>query len=208
MARAVMRTLNPQNRKTNPRVIDGVVQKKHNHTPTSTYWNTPQAVPVIDKERPGPGYRHYLGKRDVLHFIELLPDWPELSKGLDAVLLARRRRGAEAWYDVGVVGICAWDEDPWSVVRPSYYDDHKLIFARLGVPCEPKGKNYLCKFSEGTVRAYQLLHLFLHELGHHHDRMTSRRQRASGRGETYAEQYALRYEELIWARYFDEIGFD
>ena len=45
-------------------------------------------MPAIDKERPGPGHRHYLGKRHVVGFIELLPDWAELSKGLDAILLS------------------------------------------------------------------------------------------------------------------------
>ena len=203
-----IRTRNPQNRKTNPRVIDGVVQKKHNHTPTSTYWNTPQRFPVVDKERPGPGHRHYLGKQHVVGFIELLPDWAELSKGLDAVLLSAARRRSEGWYDLGVVGICAWPKDPWCVVDASYYEDHKQVFARLGVPCETKGEDYLCKFSESMVRACQLLHIFLHELGHHHDRMTTRRQRGTGRGETYAEEYALRHEQLIWARYADRFGIE
>ncbi len=203
-----IRTRNPQNRKTNPRVIDGVVQTKHNHTPTSTYWNTPQSFPVVDKERPGPGHRHYLGKQHVVGFIELLPDWAELSKGLDAILLSAARRRSEGWYDLGVVGICAWPKDPWCVVDASYYEDHKQVFARLGVPCETKGEDYLCKFSESMVRAYQLLHIFLHELGHHHDRMTTRRQRETGRGETYAEEYALRHEQLIWAHYADRFGIE
>src|SRR5436309_13449204 len=201
-----VRTRNPQNRKTNRLLIDGVVQRKHNHVPTATYWNTPQVIPVIDKERPGPGHRHYLGKRHVVGFIELLPDWAELSKGLDAILLSSARGNAEGWYDLGVVGICAWSKDPWCVVSSSYYDEHKPIFARLGVPCEPTGDRYLCKFSESTVRAYQLLHILLHELGHHHDRMTTRRKRGTGRGEGYAEEYALRYEEDIWSRYMDCFG--
>jgi len=139
---------------------------------------------------------------------ELPPDWAELSKGLDAVLLSAARRRSEGWYDLGVVGICAWPKDPWCVVDASYYEDHKQVFARLGVPCETKGEDYLCKFSESMVRAYQLLHIFLHELGHHHDRMTTRRQRETGRGETYAEEYALRHEQLIWAHYADRFGIE
>ena len=94
------------------------------------------------------------------------------------------------------------------MVDASYYEDHKQVFVRLGVPCETKGEDYLCKFSESMVRAYQLLHIFLHELGHHHDRMTTRRQRGTGRGETYAEEYALRHEQLIWARYADRFGIE
>jgi len=184
-----------------------VVQKKHNHTPTATYWNTPQRFPVIDKERPGVGHRHYLGKQHVTGFIELLPEWAELSKGLDAVVLSAAK-DCEGWYDLGVVGICAWPKDPWYLVGSRYYKAHSEILSRLGVPCEPRGTEYLCKFSESTVRAYQLLHIFLHELGHHHDRMSTRRRRGTGRGESYAEEYAIRNEHLIWSRYADQFGIE
>ena len=43
-------------------------------------------------------------------------------------------------------------------------------------------------------------HILLHEFGHHHDRMTTKSMRAS-RGEPYAEEYARRYEALIWKDY-------
>ena len=45
-------------------------------------------------------------------------------------------------------------------------------------------------WTEGQARAFQLLHVFLHELGHHHDLITTRRQLRGGRGEAYAERYA------------------
>ncbi len=196
------------NRKTNPRVIGGRVQKKHNHALTVTYWNTLQPIPVIDKERPGFGYRHYLRKKDVAAFLRLLPDWAELSQGLDAVLLAAGRSTGEGWYDVGIVGLCAWANDPWKVVTPEFYAEHELILTRLGVACEPQKEGYLCKFTAGAVRAYQLLHIFLHELGHHHDRMTTRRRCSSGRGESYAEYYAHRYEQEVWARYVETFALE
>ncbi len=49
--------------------------------------------------------------------------------------------------------------------------------------------------------AVQNLHILLHELGHHHDRITTRSRRRASRGESYAEQYARTYEERIWADY-------
>lgn len=52
----------------------------------------------------------------------------------------------------------------------------------------------------------QLRHILLHELGHHHDRMTTRSQFESSRGENYAEQYALRYADGIWDEYFRLFG--
>ena len=60
---------------------------------------------------------------------------------------------------------------------------------------------FLCKFTEAQVRGFQLLDVLLHELGHHHDRMTTRSQRGAERGEAYAEAYAVQYESLIWDQY-------
>jgi hypothetical protein len=41
-----------------------------------------------------------------------------------------------------------------------------------------------------------LMHLY--ELGRHHDRMTTRSQKQSCRGEPFAEEYAVQYEARIW----------
>ncbi len=48
--------------------------------------------------------------------------------------------------------------------------------------------------------------VFLHELGHHHDRMTTRSRSQAARGERYAETYANRYAERIWDAYQAEFG--
>ena len=48
--------------------------------------------------------------------------------------------------------------------------------------------------------------IFLHELGHHHDRMTTRSRRGTARGEAYAENYALAYADRIWDGYVDAFG--
>jgi len=58
--------------------------------------------------------------------------------------------------------------------------------------------------SEST--AYQLLHIFLHELGHHCDRMSTKSRRDSGRGEPFAEEWAYRYERVLWDRYLETFG--
>jgi len=46
----------------------------------------------------------------------------------------------------------------------------------------------------------------LHELGHHHDRMTTKSKRTASRGEGYAERYALAYADRIWESYLNEFG--
>ena len=50
------------------------------------------------------------------------------------------------------------------------------------------------------------MHVFLHELGHHHDRITTRSMQTPSRGEGYAEEYAHRYGEQMWQKYFDVFG--
>ncbi len=196
------------NRRISPKVVAGAVQERNRVDPTPTYWNTDQAVPVIDRERPGRGYRHLLGKRDIFDFIEILPHWDDLATGMNAVLMAEWEAGLYGWYDTGVVGICAWPRDLWTKESRDYYAMHKDLYARLGVASEPRGELILWKHTEATAWAFQLLRVFLHDLGHHHDRMTTRSKIASTRGEDYAENYAIRYEDMIWDRYTAKFGLD
>jgi hypothetical protein len=187
-------------------VVDGIVQFKNRRAPTPDYYNTPQTVPVIDRERPGLGYRHVLKKRDVIDFISILPDWDELSKGLNVIVLATAEEDADGWHDPGIVAVCAWERELWREMDAEYYQEHTDTLERLGVPCEKTTTGSLCKFTEATTKAFQLLHILLHELGHHHDRMTTRSKREASRGEGYAERYARQYEKLIWDRYLELFG--
>ncbi|HEY3782622.1 MAG TPA: hypothetical protein VGL56_16180 [Fimbriimonadaceae bacterium] len=97
-----------QSRKVTPKVVSGKVQKKSSHEPTFNYWDHDRGYPVIDRQRPGEGHRHLLTKSDIQKFIDLLPDWPELSKGLKAIVLAPDDDCA-GWHSEGVVAICGWD---------------------------------------------------------------------------------------------------
>src|SRR5262249_51529973 len=74
-------------RKTTPKVQDGKVQRKGRWQPTPTYFNKPQMMPAIDRKKPGVGYRHVLLKRHIEEFVRILPDWTELSQGLNAIVL-------------------------------------------------------------------------------------------------------------------------
>jgi len=197
----------PINRKTTPRVRAGRVQKKNNWEETPNYYNTAQKIPLVDRRRPGPGYRHVLKQRDIHAFIDILPDWQELSKGLDAIVLAPGTRGAAGYHTTGCVHICAWDQDLWEESRLDFFEDHQDIFDRLELPYDRCEGYVLCKWREPTIRAYQLLHILLHELGHHHDRITTRSQADAARGEPYAEAYARKYADRIWDRYFEVFGF-
>ncbi len=196
-----MRRRDPHQNKTAPRVRNGKVHSINRYRPTPSYWTASQPCVIIDREPPGKGYKHYLRKRDILNFIEILPDWEQLSQGLNAILLAQGEELTDGWYAPGVVAICAWSRDPWRRFSPEWYFEHQEALGRLNVECRKDGPEYLCKFDSRTIRDYQLLHVLLHELGHHHDRINTRSQNECSRGEPYAEEYGIRWEKQIWERY-------
>lgn len=194
------------NRKTSPRVIGGLVQKKNNWVLTSDYYNTEQRLPVIDRKRPGKGFRHLLKQKDIHDFISILPDWNELSVGLNAIVLDEGSWEMFGYHVPGVVHICAWDENIWTELSKEAFEQEREILDQLRVPCEEIEDGLLCKFTEETARAHQLLATLLHELGHHHDRLTTKSKLRAGRGELYAETYAKAYAERIWVDYQDVYG--
>jgi len=69
------------------------------------------------------------------------------------------------------------------------------------VDTEPSGNHVICKFTEEQAKAAQLLGTFLHELGHHVDRMGSRSQIEPGNGEPFAERFNREIAEQIWPAY-------
>lgn len=183
-------------RKTAPRVVGGRVLRKNNHEVTRSF-----DTPFVTRERPGKGYRHVLAQRDVYEFVTLVPDFDELSRGLSGIVLA----AGDPWIDGrihgGFIYLCAWEGDLTSNLREDYFEEHRDIFARLGVPSDPvKNGRVTCHFDEPSARAYQLLHVFMHELGHHHDSMTTR-SKIGNRGEAFAESFAREREAMVWDRY-------
>lgn len=190
------------NRKTTPKVKNGKVQKKNNHNLTSNYWNTRQDSLQIDVENPGKGYKHFLKKKDIINFLEILPDWNEIDIELDAILLAEGG-GSDGWYSNGVIGICAWDKNMTCSLNKDFFNDHIELFKKLNLQFEIQREGVVCHFNESQIKAYQLLHIFLHEIGHHHDRITTKERNDSVRGEGYAESYAEKYEVKIWNKYFE-----
>lgn len=190
-------------RKSAPKVNGGRVQTKNNWNRSPDYYTTPlPRMVVIDRKRPGVGYRHALTTRDIYRFLEILPDWDKLAVGLNAIVLAPGEQDSDGYHIPGVVHVCAWDSERWIEVEKRYFEEHQRLLERLGVPCEELSDGYvLCKFEDATVRDFQLLHILLHELGHHHDRMTTRSGKRAARGESYAENYANTHEAQIWEDY-------
>ena len=189
-------------RRTTPRVKRGKVQKKHRWELTPDYAHGRFDELRFEIQSPGRGYRHLLGRRDVERFLALLPDWDELSTGLQAVLLTPGEPRVEGYHYPGVVAVCAWEQDLWAVVDREHVNQHEELFLALGVAQEPlPGGRVRLLWTRPQARAYQLLHVLLHELGHHHDRITTRSCRGTARGEPYAEAYAHRYAREVWDGY-------
>lgn len=212
-------------RKSTPGVRDGRVRNKNNWRPSPNCYRVPQWVPAIDRRRPGDGYRHVLMKRDVERFVELLPHWDDVSRDLDVILLDRGGRGCDGWYNDGVLGLCAWSADMVYELDESWYLQHRDFLDRIGLRVEdhtpeparsrlarglPVRPNecgpFVAHWTPDLARAYLLCHVFLHELGHHTDRMCTHPKRDCPRGEDWAEQYAWAYELTVLERYFEEFG--
>jgi hypothetical protein len=250
-----------QRSKTTPRVKDGRVQRK-NHRDVS--WREPGPI-EIRVCVPGPGYRHVVTREQLEHFVELIPDWSEISRGLDALVLAEGSTRVDGWYRDRELVLTAWPDPVEITVGAEYHAMHREIWERIGVPSRPApkfisavigGDPDVCpeardeldrwlssskfeivrtnvegewvaidrdevpgtilaelteighelhlyercvfmRFDRCTAAIYQLLHVFLHELGHHVDAMTLP-ERGGGRGEDYAEQWANRCAARIW----------
>lgn len=76
-------------------------------------------------------------------------------------------------------------------------NSHQDIFDTLGVACERQEGWVTCRFTEAQARAFMLLHVFMHELGHHYDHIQQKHLDVS-KGEDYAETFATsRFGQLF-----------
>jgi hypothetical protein len=190
------------NRRSAMKVRSGIVQRKNRSARTPHYLHDEMPTLVIDRRRPGRGHHHVASKDDVRRFLGILPEWRELSVGLNAVVLDSGFLDCMGWHRPGVVAICAWDADfVWHDCLPAFYAEHAAIIEKLNVPVCRVDDRIEVQFTEATARAFLLVHVLVHELGHHHDRMATRSKRNTASGEGYAEAYARRHEDEILSRY-------
>jgi hypothetical protein len=190
------------NRKSTPKVVDGNVLRKNNIINTSNYWNTSQSEIQIDEEKPGKGFKHFLKKRDIKDFIDIIPNWSVYSDGLDAIVLESGDYNHDGvYYYTGVICISAWTKEMDVLFNQNYYLQHKNIFDKLRIKSIKRNGEYFCEFNVDQIKAFQLLHIFLHELGHHYDRMKTKTKHSTARGENFAEDFAFEHEALMWNKY-------
>lgn len=193
------------NRRTATKVVDGKTRRKNRSVPTT------HRGYVIDREPPGRGCRHVVTKRDVQSFVELIPDWAALSQRIERIVLAARDEDADGTHEffhreeTAAIRLYAWEKDLWVEWTLPHVEAHRELLERLGVPCEIAQDHVTCRFTEAQARAFSLLHVFMHELGHHWDRM-HQKHRHSTCGEDFAEAFANRHLDQLLPRYIRVFG--
>ncbi len=203
MGRAAMRT--SFNRRTATKVRDGKVQRKNRSRPTS------HERCVIDREAPARGYKHVVTKRQLQDFIAIIPDWRIYSERLCRIVLGSGGGSCDGeciFYhreESGVIYLDAWQTELWQEIYAGYFAAHHHIFERLGVAHERTADGWMCRFTESQVRAFLLLHVFMHELGHHYDNITGKHRDAS-KGEDYAEEFANSRFDALYPEYVRVFG--
>lgn len=166
----------------------------------------PHELPVL-RDRPAPGFRHVLRKRDVVAFLELLEDWEDLGDGLEGIRLAGGEPDCFGWYEPGLVVVGAWPRSRTILLDEAWVEESLPVLERLEVPIEALGGGRRrLHFDDTAARGFLLLDVLLHELGHHHDRMHTQSQYECSRGEPYAMDYAERRTDELWERYLAVFG--
>jgi hypothetical protein len=171
------------------------------------YFVVPQREIRIDRRDPGRGFRHLITVAQLRAFVELLPDWGEVAVGLHAIVLDRGHNNLMGWHHSRVVAVCGWEHEIWwTDTAPAFVDEHRSLLDLLEVQYEQRKGSFEVRWTEAQARAFQLLHILTHELGHHHDQMTTRTRHSPARGEEYAERYAHRVMEVVWPPYIQTFG--
>lgn len=187
-----------------PRVKNGAVQKKHRwdyYFKEYKLREGSEEIPIV-RESAARGYRHVVTEEQLKLFIGIIPEWERYSEGVRCLVLGEGGDDCLGWHDEGVICINAWDglQQVWD---EEFFDEHRHIVCRLLVPYErhEPGK-MVCRFTRKTACAFQLMHVFVHELGHHYDRMMTKKKTHGSRGEKYAEEFGNEMADRIWTDFF------
>ena len=72
-------------RKTAPKVVNGKVQRKNRWQPTPNNFGLSRIT--VARCRAGYDYRHILCKEDIHRFVQIIPKWNALAKGINRIVL-------------------------------------------------------------------------------------------------------------------------
>ena len=203
--------LRSSGRKTTPKVKDGRVQKK-NRTDESEYLALVDGRSfTVIKHRAKPGYRHVLQLPEVYRFVELIPNWTAVSKGLSALALDAygSDEQTETHYESGyrAIWMRPFPESMQTSWSRSFYERHEEFASRLGAEAlADDGAAVTLSWTVAQAKAWQLLHLFLYDLSVHDQFMRSGHKPRTEHRNATAEEYALETASRILPTYEKALG--
>lgn len=199
-------------RRTATKVRNGRVQRKNRWSrPTNTVG--PSGV-AIERARPGSGFIHVVTQDELYSFVQNLADWPRLSVGLDKIVLDAGWYDSYGYYDHGTIGLRAFSDS----LVVNYWPDEKsrdrdlldTIVKDVEYEQDPsvessKTSLVIYHLTRPMARAFMLVHVLSHELGHHLDRMTNQ-LRDCPHGEPFAFRFEWDQAPLFWQTYLRTFG--
>lgn len=195
--------MRPIVRKSAPGVRGGKIQKKNRTSLSPDIYVHDFESLVVQRVRPSKGCVHAVTPTDVRRFVALIPDWNEASQGLKAVVLTPGGDDCYGRYNnAGIIKLDAWpkSEETYVPVRKEW------LIRAMGIEAEHHDLGWFLRLSRDQIRCFLLLGTFLHELGHHLDRISTRSKADASNGEPYAIAYEMRRQRELWPAYCAEFG--
>lgn len=192
-------------RRTSTKVIDGRVSPKNRADITQ-----PNGYRIV-KTLPGRGYTHVVSQRQLEKFIELIPNWGRLSERLETIEISHGHQdyyGFHAMYrrrKTAIIALCAWPKALWTPLWLPFFHQHRHILDAIGVPYHIRLTEARCLFTVAQARAFTLLHVFMHEVGHNWDAL-HRRGPCLPNVEPFAEDFANSHFQLLLPLYRERFG--
>ncbi len=198
-------------RKSTPKVRDGRVQKKNSWQVGRGYLGEPRVA--IDRRKAGRGYRHVVTPHEVDRFLQILPVWDRWGQSLDRIWIDSGSEYLSGWFRRREIGLCAFPCNLEVAFAWCAINRDMDFIKRFDIPfwkiedeeLLEDGFDVVCRFNRATARYYTLMRVLVHELGHHVDRETNKKQWCS-RGEEFAENYGRDLEHRMWDDYVREFG--
>lgn len=195
-----------QQRKSAPGVKGGKVQKKNRQALSPDIYEHDFEELVVIRQRPAKGYFHAVTPTDVRRWVRRIGDWTQIAPTVKAVVLTPGGDWCYGRYNnAGIIKIDAWPRSGEHFVP----ERKKWLVEQLGFDApvqDASGRDGTLLFSRDQARAFLLMGTFLHELGHHLDRVTTRSKKDASNGEPFAIEYELRMQRELWSVFVEEFG--